>query len=82
MKDKFTKEVVWHNCATYPPSEVFNSNLFVTSGAEVFAVVYHRDIGWRDKDSGGLLPPQCLDKYWWADLDQTMCDFTVEECLL
>lgn len=79
MKDKFTKEVVWHNCATCPPSEVFNSNLFVTSGAEVFAAAYDRKNGWFHKGIGLFLPTQCLDQYWWADLDQTMCNFTVEE---
>lgn len=79
MKDKFTKEVVWHNCATYPPSEVFNSHLFVAGGAEVFTVIYDRDLGWYHRGAGDFIPDQYLDKYWWADLDQTMCDFTVEE---
>lgn len=79
MKDKFTKEVVWHNCVTCPPSEVFNSNLFITSGAEVFAVGYDRNTGWYRKDVGKFIPEQYLDEYWWADLDQTMCNFNVKE---
>ena len=69
--DKFKMELTWHNCKTCQPEESFNYNLYVTDG-----VVIHKMI-W-DSGFGGFLKIGLeirggdLEKYWCADLVQTV----------
>lgn len=72
MRDKFTMGLVWHNCATHPPKEKWNVNLYATDGRDVFKVVYDYRIGWSGLISNVMIPPGELHKYWWADLQQTI----------
>ena len=71
MCNKFTMQLVWHNCKTHPPEEQFNPHLIVTDG-----VIIH-DMMW-DKAYGGYLKVGlCIrsdeaNKYWWTDIDQTV----------
>ena len=44
QKNKFTMELVWHNCLTYKPEENFNQELYVTDGTKFYKVVYKKDI--------------------------------------
>ena len=67
MKDKFTTELVWHNCATCPPEGEFNSNLCVTNGKSVFTAKYDKG-KWHDKEFDVIIPPYMLEGFWWADI--------------
>lgn len=72
MKDKFTIELVWHNCKTYPPKEDKNNNLFISNGEFVHKVFYNIEFGWCDCNLGILIPEERLSEFWWADLEQTV----------
>ena len=68
MKNKFTMELVWHNCKTYPPKEEFNSSLIVTNGDSVLGMVWFSN---KYHASGyGFI--QDLENWWWADIKQTV----------
>lgn len=71
MKDKFTMELVWHNCATCPPKEDFNANLCVTNGRTVFGTKYDKG-EWYDREFGVCIPDDMLVDFWWADVVQTL----------
>lgn len=71
-KDKFTINLVWHNCKTYPPEEKWNVNLYATDGRDVFKVVYDYREGWFMLISNRRIPTDELDEFWWADLQQTI----------
>ena len=67
MKDKFTMELVWHNCATCSPIEDFHPNLCVTNGKAVFNVSY--DEGeWYDPEFNEYIPQDMLHEFWWTDV--------------
>ena len=71
MNNKFSMQLVWHNCKTHPPEEQFNPHLLVTDG-----VMIH-DMVWDKTYDGYLKVGLCMksdkaDKYWWADIDQTV----------
>lgn len=63
--NKFTTEVVWHRCNSYPPEEGYNPKVYLTDGSKIFVAEYIKKMGfcidnvWID-----------ADKYWWADLLQ------------
>ena len=71
MKDKFSIELVWHNCQTCPPEENYNNNLYATNGSSVFRVIYDNG-DWYDTDFDVFIPDDTLSKFWWADIAQTM----------
>ena len=72
MNNKFTMELVWHNCHDYPPKEYWNDNLYVTDGECVHSVKYDKERGWWSREAGDYLPFDLLWKYWWADIEQTV----------
>lgn len=72
MKDKFTMKLVWHNCETYPPEEYWNESLYVTDGWHMHEVEYFKERGWWSKQLGDYIPANLLNKYWWADIGQTV----------
>ena len=71
MKDKFTMELVWHNCATCPPKEDFNASLCATNGRSVFSIRYDKG-EWYDREFDVCIPQYMLEDFWWADVVQTM----------
>ncbi len=74
MCDKFTTELVWHNCKTNPPKEFENDFLIGTDGVNVYGMSWHRAEGYHIAvdDFYLLLNPVCLDYWWWADVEQTV----------
>ena len=38
QKNKFSMELVWHNCLTYKPEEKFNQELYVTDGTKFYLI--------------------------------------------
>ena len=72
MEDKFTMNLVWHNCKTYPPKEEYNSCLYVSNGNRITKAKYHHEYGWLDRESGIIIQDRYLHKYWWADIAQTI----------
>ena len=71
MKDKFTTELVWHNCLTHPPREDFNANLCATNGRTAFGVKYDKG-EWYDREFDVIIPQYMLEDFWWADIVQTI----------
>lgn len=71
--NKFTMELVWHNCETNPPEEVTNDYLIATDGVDVFEAFWYRPNGFmiRGKDRWHDLYKD-LDKWYWADIRQTV----------
>lgn len=72
MNNKFTMELVWHNCKTCPPEEDRNLCLYASNGKSVFRVIYHKDSGWCDIECQEYIPDELLDEFWWADINQTV----------
>lgn len=72
MNNKFTIELVWHNCKTNPPSEDKNDYLYISDGGFVNSVKYSKDKGWFVREVGSYLPIDVLHEYWWADIEQTV----------
>lgn len=72
MNNKFTMELVWHNCKTHPPEEDYNPKLFITDGADVFVISYWSRKGFYDEYVGRSIPSDVLHLYWWADIRQTV----------
>ena len=72
--NKFTMELVWHNCKTYPPKEFKNNNLIATNGTEVFGLSWHRAEGYFIAKGHKFVPIKLLDlpNWWWADIEQTV----------
>lgn len=69
--NKFKMELTWHNCATCPPEEWFNSYLLITDGWDVQEVMY--DEIWGGFRNRNLeVRGSNLAKYWWADIMQTV----------
>ena len=71
MNNKFTMELVWHNCKTCPPKESYNPRLLVTDGAIIHEMI------WDEAFEGFLkigleIRGDDLNKYWWADIRQTV----------
>lgn len=72
---KFTMELVWHNCETYPPEEAMNDSLVMTNGVDVFRAFWYRPNGFmidinNNDNWHGIYEDQ--DKWWWADIRQTV----------
>ena len=77
-KDRFTMELVWHNCKTDPPKYFENNNLIVTEGNYVFGMSWHRAEGYFILDDDynlRQLEYEYLDHWYWADIEQTVRDF-------
>ena len=72
MKDKFTIELTWHNCFTYPPKESWNNNLYISDGQYVSHATYDSHYGWFDRSAGDYIPFESLHEYYWADIEQTV----------
>lgn len=74
MDNKFTMELVWHNCLSYPPKEFENDNLIVTNGKYVFYLSWHRAEGYwiTTKNTCQPLNFSELENWWWADIEQTV----------
>lgn len=70
QKNKFTIELVWHNCPTYKPEEKFNQELYATDGTKFYKVVYKKDVGFVG--DGIFIDDTIARNYWWADLLQTI----------
>jgi hypothetical protein len=71
--DKFTMELVWHNCKTHQPKETVNEKLVMTDGYKVFEAFWYRPDGFmiRVKDRWhGVY--EDLNKWYWADIRQTV----------
>lgn len=73
MLDKFTMELVWHNCKTHPPKETANEKLIMSDGYEVFEAFWYRPDGFmiRGKDKWHGVYDD-LNKWYWADIQQTV----------
>lgn len=78
--DKFTMDLVWHDCNTNPPKENMNPCLIVTDGSSLWSAFY--------KDGRFTLTPLRInsehaprEKKWWADPYQTIggCERFKEE---
>ena len=72
---KFTMELVWHNCETYPPKEFANNALIATNGNDVFGMSWHRAEGYFISDENNYvrrLNESLLKDWWWADIEQTV----------
>lgn len=72
MKDKFTENLVWHNCKTCPPEEDWNDQLVVTDGEYTTVAQYEKPDIWYDLADEWRIPARDLSEYWWADVRQTM----------
>lgn len=74
MNNKFTMELVWHNCNTNHPKEFENNTLIATNGTEVFGLSWHRAEGYFISQGHKLVPIRLLDlpNWWWADIEQTI----------
>lgn len=74
MDNKFKTELVWHNCATYPPKEFENNFLIATNGKNVYGMSWHKAEGYWIAIDNGIFPINIndLDKWWWADIEQTV----------
>lgn len=70
---KFTMELVWHNCLTYPPKEFSNNALIATNGNDVLGMSWHRTEGYFvAEDEFHLRRLDDLENWWWADMEQTV----------
>lgn len=76
MKNKFKMELTWHNCLTCPPEEYWNKNLYISDGTYVSDAEYDKQYGWFDKSAGDYIPYKELYEYWWADLNQTVNNYS------
>ena len=74
MNNKFTMEIVWHNCKTNPPKEFENNALIATDGVNVYDMSWHKVDGYFISVDGFVLPinNSCLEYWWWADVEQTV----------
>jgi hypothetical protein len=72
--NKFKMELVWHNCKNYPPSEFENNDLIATNGKDVYGMSWHKAEGYwiAMDDIVCRLDYSTLDKWWWADITQTV----------
>lgn len=83
MVNKFKMELVWHNCATYLPKEATNDNLIATNGEDVYEAFWYAPDGFMIRSKSldkwlGLYDD--LDKWWWADLHQTVQHYNFNFC--
>lgn len=71
---KFTMELVWHNCETYPPKEDYNDFLIVSDGVGVCEVRWDKEEGFSyfSKQFGYRPLVGNYKKMWWADVRQTV----------
>lgn len=67
--NKFTMELIWHNCLTNPPKEFSNNNLIVTDGSNVFRMSWNKTEGYFIL---GLEKIDNLKHWWWADIEHTV----------
>lgn len=69
MHNKFTMEIVWHNCLTNPPKEFSNNALIVTNGYIVDRMSWNKSEGYF---VWGIKKIDNLKDWWWADIEQTV----------
>ena len=71
--NKFTMELVWHNCETNPPKEATNDFLIMTDGIDVFEAFWYRPDGFMIHAKHGWHGLyEDLNKWYWADIRQTV----------
>lgn len=72
--NKFTMDLVWHNCETCPPEEDYNDFLIASDGVGVCEVQWDKEDGfWYYSKTFGWRPLiGNYKKMWWADLRQTV----------
>ena len=73
--DKFKMELVWHNCKTCPPEELFNDELIATNGVcgYVLNMTWDKRKGFFISINGDdqRIQEALLEDWWWADIQQT-----------
>ena len=75
--NKFTMELVWHNCKTEQPKEFFNNALIITDGNEVRGMSWIGGVYFIEEEEGCIrsINDSVLENWWWADIEQTVqCD--------
>lgn len=75
IADKLLMELVWHNCKTCPPEELFNKCLFITNGTNFMQARWDRDVGYIGDNC--MIEPikDNAEQWWWADIVQTTTKF-------
>ena len=75
MCNKFTMELVWHNCETHPPKEDYHPCLYLTNGISIFPMSWKRYTNAQCFERNGVSEIEVgknAKKYWWADMTQTI----------
>lgn len=72
---KMAMKVVWHNCKTCPPTELFNESLVVTDGANLYHVRWDQEVGYFGNHCMIEVSMNGSESWWWADLYQTTTEF-------
>lgn len=74
MNNKFTMELVWHNCDNNHPKEFENNSLIITNGKNVYPLFWHRAEGYGVVTANGIVSIRLseLENWWWADIEQTV----------
>ena len=74
MCNKFTMELVFHNCDTNHPKEFENNSLIITDGKNVYPLFWHRAEGYGVVTENGIVSIGLseLKNWWWADIEQTV----------
>lgn len=71
--NKFTMELVWHNCCECPPKETANDSLIMTDGTEVFEAFWYRPDGFMIHAKHGWHGIyEDIKNWYWADIKQTV----------
>lgn len=73
--NKMKMELVWHNCKTCPPQELFNESLVVTDGVNLYNVCWDREVGYFGNHCLIEVFMNGAENWWWADLYQTTTGF-------
>jgi hypothetical protein len=73
-KKKFVMPLTWHNCKTYPPSEIENSFLLITNGENTYGASWHKASGYyiAYNEEDVVLDVTAWENWWWADIEQTI----------
>ena len=74
MDNKFTMELVFHNCDTNQPKEFENNSLIITDSKNVYPLFWHRAEGYMVVTENGIIDIKLseLSNWWWTDIEQTV----------
>lgn len=75
VHNKKTMELVWHNCKSCPPKELFNESLVVTDGVNLYRVRWDQEVGYFGNHCLIEVSMNGSENWWWADLYQTTTGF-------